>query len=141
MDLFESLFAYSQLDRLYGMNLTQLISAIEEKRPAAGSSKRLGGLLGRNQLAWDLGVAPADFDNETAVRAQADRLEAQFDLVLVTEMMDESLVLLQDLLCWPVEAVAHLHLNQRRPEATVPLTASQRDVLKSVKWRILCSLL
>lgn len=35
---------------------------------------------------------------------------------MIAERMDESLVLLADLLCWPMEWVTHLDLNVRKPE-------------------------
>ena len=35
---------------------------------------------------------------------------------MITERMDESLILLADLLCWPLEWVVHLDLNVRKPE-------------------------
>ena len=35
---------------------------------------------------------------------------------MIAERMDESLVLLADLLCWPIEWVSHLDLNMRKPE-------------------------
>ena len=129
VDLFESLFAYSQLNRFYRMNLTQLIEAID--RDSFNSTKRLSGYIGRNQLSWDLGIQPEDFDNETAVLAKVAQLEKQFHLVLITEMMDESLILLQDLLCWPVQSITHLSLNQRKQDDTVHLTQHQRDILKN----------
>lgn len=35
---------------------------------------------------------------------------------MIAERMDESLILLADLLCWPLEWVVHLDLNIRKPE-------------------------
>ena len=40
-------------------------------------------------------------------------LDAQFDLVLILERFDESLVLLQDLMCWPTEDIVYLKQNER----------------------------
>ena len=38
---------------------------------------------------------------------------------MIVERMDESLVLLADLLCWPLEWITHLDLNVRKPEMKV----------------------
>ena len=38
---------------------------------------------------------------------------------MITERMDESLILLAYLLCWPLEWVVHLDLNIRKPEKKV----------------------
>ena len=35
---------------------------------------------------------------------------------MIAERMDESLILLADLLCWPIEWIAHLDLNIRKPD-------------------------
>ena len=35
---------------------------------------------------------------------------------MIAERMDESLVLLADLLCWPLDSVSHLDLNVRKQE-------------------------
>ena len=40
-------------------------------------------------------------------------LDAQFDLVMILERFDESLVLLQDLMCWPTEDIVYLKQNER----------------------------
>ena len=40
-------------------------------------------------------------------------MDAQFDLVLILERFDESLVLLQDLMCWPTEDIVYLKQNER----------------------------
>ena len=37
-----------------------------------------------------------------------------FDLILVADYFDESMVLLSDLLCWPIEEFACLTLNARK---------------------------
>ena len=40
-------------------------------------------------------------------------LDSQFDLVLILERFDESLVVLQDLICWPTEDLVYLKQNER----------------------------
>ena len=50
---------------------------------------------------------------------------------MITERLDESLVLLADLLCWPIEWVSHLDLNMRKPELKEShlLNEEERQVL------------
>jgi hypothetical protein len=51
---------------------------------------------------------------------------------MIAERMDESLVLLSDLLCWPIEWISHLDLNIRKPErkeADFKLNDEERQVL------------
>ena len=40
-------------------------------------------------------------------------LDAQFDLVMILERFEESLILLQELMCWPTEDLVYLKHNER----------------------------
>ena len=61
---------------------------------------RFLGSLGRNQQLWDLGLL--DVSKPAMVKARVEALDRAFHLVMVAERFDESLVLLADLLCWPL---------------------------------------
>ena len=47
------------------------------------------------------------------------KIDEDFDLVMITERMEESLVLLADLLCWPLAYMASLKKNSRMDSAKV----------------------
>jgi hypothetical protein len=99
-------------------------SAIDHK-PRGGL-----GRFGRNQIAFDWGVSPKLFDKDPEIIQQRiEQLDDQFELVLIAERMEESLVLLADRLCWPLEYVTHLDLNVRKPERTVQLEEDERHTL------------
>jgi hypothetical protein len=80
-------------------------------------------------MAWDMGISPKIFDDETAVKKEIERLDREFDLVMVANKMDESLILLKHLLNWPLQNVLHLNLNRRKPEMSTVLSAEERKVL------------
>ena len=70
-------------------------SAIDHK-PRGGL-----GRFGRNQIAFDWGVSPQLFDKDPEIiLKRIEQLDDQFELVLIAERMEESLVLLADRLCW-----------------------------------------
>ena len=52
----------------------------------------------KNYQAFDLGLDPL-LDNDTEIDKAIRQLGAEIDLMLITEYMDESLILLKDLLC------------------------------------------
>eukprot|EP00050_Salpingoeca_kvevrii_P003972 m.238255 g.238255 ORF g.238255 m.238255 type:complete len:1089 (-) comp10916_c0_seq8:295-3561(-) len=56
-----------------------------------------------NSQAYDLGLAQNT--PEEKMPAILNRLEQEFDLVMITEYMDESLVLLARLMCWTLEDI------------------------------------
>ena len=58
------------------------------------------GNLGQNQMLWDFGLDHSLLTNESAIRAKIFEIESYFDLVMVAERFDESIILLRDELCW-----------------------------------------
>ena len=91
--------------------------------------------FGRNQMAWDYGIDPVHYDipHTDKVQDLILRLDQQFEFVLIAERMDESLILLADLFCWPIEWISHLDLNIRKPERKTSvdqiLNAEERQAL------------
>jgi hypothetical protein len=51
----------------------------------------------------DFGVPVGRLDSEAAARAKITDIENEFDLVMIMERFDESLVLLRRQLCWNFE--------------------------------------
>ena len=48
----------------------------------------------------------------TRVCLQTAKTDDDFDLVMIAERFEESLVLLSELLCWPLEDMVYLKTNQ-----------------------------
>ena len=66
-------------------------------------------------MLWDLGFDVANQShNLTAIKEKIDDIDASFDLVMIAEHFEESMVLLRDLLCWHDHDVTHLNLNSRK---------------------------
>jgi hypothetical protein len=76
-----------------------------------------------------MGLSPEIFDDEIAITEEIERLDREFDLVMVANRMEESMVLLKHLLNWPLENVVHLNLNRRKPEKSSVLSVEEREVL------------
>ncbi|XP_072140481.1 galactosylceramide sulfotransferase-like [Dermacentor andersoni] len=65
-------------------------------------------------MSFDLGFDFTQADNASAVDAFLEHVDAVFDLVMVVERLNESLVLLRDLLCWEMDDVVMFKINARR---------------------------
>lgn len=130
VDLFESLYAYHRMNDTFGVDLKDFVQLIKDR--SSSDDVRNQGIFGRNQMAWDLGLDPSSFDDREAVWELIRRMETQFDLVMIADRMEESLVLLRHLLCWPVEDMAHLDRNVRKRELTIQLDLDEREVLR--RW-------
>ena len=72
-------------------------------------------VFGKNQLLWDLGMKSEFMPNKSEVMKYIKELDKQFDLVLIAEYFDESLILLDELLCWPYKDLTYLKQNERTP--------------------------
>lgn len=114
--LFESLYSYYALKRQTNMSLEQFATAALADRSVMSllARTRTRSKLGFNQMSFDLGLEPAQFGNTSVVRRFIEELDATFDLVMVAERMNESLVLLKDLFCWDTDDVVVFKLNARQ---------------------------
>ena len=131
VDNFESLYNYVHFSDTFHLNLEQFATQIvAKKKPIA----RINHYLGRNQQLWDLGLPASDIANESGVKQKIQELAVDFDLVMIAEQFDESLVLLGDLLCWPLANMTSLKVNARKSSAVEKLSQKTRDILREWLW-------
>jgi galactosylceramide sulfotransferase/galactose-3-O-sulfotransferase 3 len=76
-------------------------------------NKRFYGRIGRNQMSFDLGLDPYYFENLNIIKSFIKKLDKYFNLVMIAERMDESLILLRHLLCWSIDNVIVFKHNVR----------------------------
>nr|XP_006822302.1 PREDICTED: galactose-3-O-sulfotransferase 3-like [Saccoglossus kowalevskii] len=87
----------------------------------------------RNAQIFDLGLDHVYHTNMTVVLPFIQHIEESFDLVLITEYFDESIVLLKQILCWDWKDVVYF-IKNARPSDTVNsnLTLELRN--KIIDW-------
>ena len=140
---FESTFSYMEFAHLLGIKGTtdplatffedpvRIMAKISDIS-ASGSVASYLNLL-RNGQSFDLGLESAQFFIEEKTNDAITELDGSFNLVLMMEYFDESLVLLARELCWDIRDVAYFKLNQRRsPDVKTKL--SNQLVQKIGKW-------
>ena len=66
----------------------------------------------RNKQSQDLGMKNVHVLNDTLRREYIQQLGKEFQLVMITEFFDESLVLLRRLMCWSVKDVLYIPKNK-----------------------------
>lgn len=88
--------------------------------------------LGRNQMSFDLGLEQEHFDNVSAIDTFVRAIDDSFDLVMVAERMDESLVLLRDLLCWQIDDMVVFNINKRQSKFRQSLSSEARQILRKL---------
>ena len=111
--MFESMYSYFDLKSFYKFEFRLLDSP--NLRDLPEFSKRFANRIGPNQMLFDLGFDLSGNRSTTAanLRPYLDYLDSVFDLVMIEEHMDESLVLLKNLLCWSADEVVTFRVNAR----------------------------
>lgn len=79
------------------------------------------------QIAFDAGLEPKYFRSDLEVSKLIKQMEEQFNLVMISEHMESSLVLLADAMCWPLEDVTFIKLNVQPPKLSHPQNLSKED--------------
>ena len=64
-----------------------------------------------NQQMFDMGMLEDDMKNSFKIHEHIKRLETEFDFVMIEELLYESLVLLADNLCLPLEYMVGFEYN------------------------------
>jgi len=131
VDQFESLYNYVHFDKTFHMDLEEFVWKYVAAHKAV---PRVNGYLGRSQQLWDLGMGEQDLTNHIKVKEKISQLKNDFDLVLIAEDFPASLVLLSEVLCWPLPNMTSLKLNARKKSAKEQLSKEARQVLKDWLW-------
>jgi hypothetical protein len=135
---FKSLYNYVQLGDNGGrhyMTLSEFadiaIRWLNDRRDEPNFLK-LRGNMGRNQMSADLGMSKADFEDEAKITRFIRKIDREFDLVVIMEKMDESLILLKHLLCWSLRDVVVFRQNARSSRKDDVLRPHQDDALRMI---------
>ena len=80
-------------------------------------------------MLWDLGLD--EFDDEEKVYKKIEEIAEKFDLVMIVEKFEESLILMKNALCWDYSDITSLKLNARKSESS-QLKDSTRILLKEL---------
>ncbi|CAJ1075702.1 galactose-3-O-sulfotransferase 2 [Xyrichtys novacula] len=96
-----------------------------------------GNSLAKNPMSFDLGIDSQQWNSTW--RTDLALLEETFNLVMIAEHFDESLILLGSLLNLNLEELAYVRLNTRPPQDILPLDDETKDQISA--WNTLDVLL
>nr|XP_013012754.1 galactose-3-O-sulfotransferase 2-like [Cavia porcellus] len=99
------------------------------------SSAGLRNAYARNSMWFDLGFNNDAAADDAYVRARLVEVEQRFQLVLIAEYFDESMVLLRRLLHWQLDDVVAFRLNALSPHSVVRLSPQGRE--RALSWSAL----
>ncbi|XP_038072874.1 galactosylceramide sulfotransferase-like [Patiria miniata] len=130
--MFESLFTYNNMAWQYHLPNNRGLELFL-KKPEYYYRIADGGILHiKNPMLYGLGLPKAYLGDQSAIDRKIEELKGQFDLVMMTEYFDESLVLLRDLMCWEFDDVVYFVQNARSKSAVKAV--SPQAATKIRKW-------
>ena len=111
---FESAFIFEEIPAFLGIigvsnPLHHFMKELERFAPEVRQMYTL-----RNGMSFDLGLEPEQFEQFETIKQFISMVEMDFDLVLLMEYFDESLILLKKLFCWDIEDMIYLKHNSRQ---------------------------
>ena len=127
VELFSSLWDYVNLGKHYNISLEDY--ALSDKMGRL-RDRRLMKHVGRNQMLFDFGLHPDHFDNPAKVNEKIRQVEEDFNLVLIADRFEESVVILRNALCWTYKDVSYLKLNARQEGKKSALSDEARRALE-----------
>ena len=107
IEVFESGYVYFGLQKAYNIDINQFMEQYILQDPLR--SPRM--IFGKNQLLYNLGMHAEQMESDLEVDKMIQEIDKNFDLVMLTERMEESIVLMKNLLCWDLKDVAHLKVS------------------------------
>lgn len=135
--LFESLYSYCKLETIFKRNLTAFVRD-QNLTGYLARHRVIERRVGLNQMSFDLGF-DGPFTSPEAVSKFVEEIDSAFDLVMLAEKLDESLVLLKHLLCWNTTDMVALKVNSRYSVYKEKLsneTKQQILNLNSADWQL-----
>ncbi|XP_033120128.1 uncharacterized protein LOC117119415 isoform X2 [Anneissia japonica] len=113
----ESAFAYFDMADTFGLKNTAepLVKFMEKPRAYMSQSYTNTSMvhLARNGQLYDLGLDPSLYKTSVAIRDKIREIDRGFDLVMIMEYFDESLVLLKNLLCLEFDDIVYIAKGAR----------------------------
>ena len=133
VDLFISMWDYYDFSTVFKMDL-ETFATNTSNAFKIRTDRKVKKHEGHNMMLADFGLPVGSLDNESAVAAKIAQIEADFDLVMVMEQFDESLVLLKEQLCWDWSDITYFKLNSWQDTRRSSLSPEGRARLKTWLW-------
>ena len=92
---------------------------------------KVGTYYVHNKMSFDLGVPAAKFQDSAFIETYIKELDRDYELMLLMEEFEESLVLMKRVLCWDMKDILYVPLNTRKAKAYIPFTEEDRHMLKN----------
>ncbi|KAJ8020334.1 Galactosylceramide sulfotransferase [Holothuria leucospilota] len=110
VDQWLSAFQYFHIAEGMGASAKNMANPVKGFLRQPKRYRKVSAYAWNNQM-FDLGVSSSHFENLTYLKMKIEQFLQIFDLVLITEYFDESLVVLKRMLCWTFEDIAYVKMR------------------------------
>jgi len=134
--LIESLFPYYNLREIHreksANHFTERLFSTFSNKSAHHNSfnKEISERFERNQMSINLGLDVKHFDNLEMIRKFINTIDSRFHLVMIADRMEESLILLQHLLCWTLDDMIVFRPNVRNAHLSRNLSIGLKQKIR-----------
>ncbi|XP_054840104.1 galactose-3-O-sulfotransferase 2-like isoform X2 [Eublepharis macularius] len=137
VQLMESSFTYYKGTSVFSKakNLEEFLNQPSQFYNASATDSHYA----KNLMTFDFGYNHNGNFSAKHIQLMLQAIEAEFDLLLISEYFDESMVLLKETLCWDLDDVTFFPLNSRHNSAKNPLSERVAEKIKSwnkLDWAI-----
>ncbi|XP_060066898.1 galactose-3-O-sulfotransferase 3-like [Ylistrum balloti] len=130
---FKSTLNYIKPREVFNLNISDPVSLFLQKSTTYQSRTKMGFV--NNRMAFEFNF-PADIfktRDKTGIETYLQKLDREFQLVIIVEMFDESLILMRRLLNWGIKDILYIKLNAKK-KLFERITFKPGDVLLYKKW-------
>ncbi|XP_002739455.1 galactosylceramide sulfotransferase-like [Saccoglossus kowalevskii] len=129
---FESVFGYYRIDEELKLDkYSNPIEAFFEKPDYYFNRRPSMYFQLKNGMMYSLGLDHRFHDNTTRVLEKIEQLDREFDLFMMTEYFDESLVLMKKILCWDTDSMMYLPKGLRKESRRFNLTDEMKAKIRA----------
>lgn len=96
-------------------------------------------IYARNIMWFDFGYDNNAEDDTNYIQVVLKEIEQNFNLILIADYFDESMILLKHTLCWDLDDVIYFKLNSRSQDTVQTLTPESKERVKawcSLDWKL-----
>nr|XP_006822384.1 PREDICTED: galactosylceramide sulfotransferase-like [Saccoglossus kowalevskii] len=129
---FESVFGYYKMDKQLKLDKhPNPIEAFLENPDYYFNKRPFMYIQLKNGMMYSLGLDHHFHDNTTRVLEKIEQLDREFDLFMMTEYFDESLVLMKQILCWDTDSMMYLPKGLRKESRRFNLTDEMKAKIRA----------
>ena len=130
--VFESAFTYFKLNMRMNMNNDRDAMKVFMSNPRKYYDEFANKIHAKNGMLFDFGVPQTEYDNPSFITRAISMIDDQFDLVLIAEYFEESLIIMKDLLCWSIQDVVVFNQNSRNADSVQNIDRDMQT--KIITW-------